>query len=329
MPCDLWVFDINGTLYSVINEKVTKTFRKIFDLNLTMYLITDKKQLQKTINEQIKLIPPGKKHNKKLYEKLIKKERRRLESRIGEVNGENNKVYKYEWPGYILQDPVNLLYTLIFDVVREDFENFNLKFESFKEKAIISNWFAYLENDLNLLPLNKFFFTEKMKSIYLADAVIQNIEYLQKLILELKIIDEKKLSDGVINDKIELGKQLQEIKEPDSVSLLSSFENHLFDFKEKIKGSDYNNLIYALKTYFETGEFPKLEKIICVNRISKKEFGWSLNMIHQEQKGSLSKDYLRFAKENISLFNDAEFNEDDFRNCNLYKYFTNNVKKSK
>ena len=108
---------------------------------------------------------------------------------------------------------------------------------------------------------------------------------------------------------------------------LSTIEDWLFEFKEKMSVKDYKNLSSALLEYFETGKFPKLLNTIQINgRINKKLFGWALNRIFEAKGKGIEKELLKFAKDNISLFKDVQFDENNILNCNLYKYFTTKTK---
>ena len=116
-------------------------------------------------------------------------------------------------------------------------------------------------------------------------------------------------------------------QETENNFMLATIENWLFPFKEEkiLSDANYNNLVTALNQYFENGKFPKLNNQINVNRVNKKRFGWALNEIFRANKNnneSLPIDYLRFAKENISIFEDASFDENNYLKSNLYKYFT-------
>ena len=111
--------------------------------------------------------------------------------------------------------------------------------------------------------------------------------------------------------------------------LLSTIEDWLFEFKDKkrISENDYNILVSALQEYFKTGRFPAIKNKIKVGKVNKKSFGWALNQIYRSEKNdTLPKEYLLFAKQNISLFTNVNFDEKDILNSNLYKYFTSNPK---
>lgn len=108
---------------------------------------------------------------------------------------------------------------------------------------------------------------------------------------------------------------------------LSTIEDWLFEFKEKMNETDYKTLVSALKNYFDTGIFPMLSKPIQINgRINIKLFGWALNRIFEAQGKGVEKELLLFAKKNISLFADVEFDENNILKSNLYKYFTTKTK---
>ena len=108
---------------------------------------------------------------------------------------------------------------------------------------------------------------------------------------------------------------------------LSTIEDWLFEFKEKMSETDYQNLVLALVQYFETGNFPKISKPIQINgRPNKKLFGWALNRIFESKGKGVEKELLQFAKQNISLFTDVKFDENNILKSNLYKYFTTQTK---
>jgi hypothetical protein len=108
---------------------------------------------------------------------------------------------------------------------------------------------------------------------------------------------------------------------------LSTIEDWLFEFKEKMSETDYQNLVSALMKYFETGIFPTLSKPIQINgRPNKKLFGWALNRIFAAKGKGVEKELLQFAKQNISLFTDVQFDENNILKSNLYKYFTTQTK---
>lgn len=108
---------------------------------------------------------------------------------------------------------------------------------------------------------------------------------------------------------------------------LSTIEDWLFEFKEKMNETDYQTLVSALKQYFDVGTFPKLLKPIQINgRPNKKLFGWALNRIFEAKGKGVEKELLQFAKQNISLFTDVQFDETNILKSNLYKYFTTQTK---
>jgi len=108
---------------------------------------------------------------------------------------------------------------------------------------------------------------------------------------------------------------------------LSTIEDWLFEFTDNMNEADYQNLVSALIQYFETGTFPTLSKPIQINgRPNKKLFGWALNRIFKAKGKGVEKELLQFAKQNISLFTDVPFDENNILNSNLYKYFTTQTK---
>lgn len=108
---------------------------------------------------------------------------------------------------------------------------------------------------------------------------------------------------------------------------LSTIEDWLYEFKEKMNDADYQKLVLALLEYFETGIFPTLSKPIQINgRLNKKLFGWALNRIFEAKGKGIEKELLQFAKQNISLYTNVQFDETNILQSNLYKYFTTKTK---
>lgn len=137
------------------------------------------------------------------------------------------------------------------------------------------------------------------------------------------------------NQKTLLSQQekVKTLKEPitESNIILSNIEDWLFPLKEEtiLTNTNYNNLVVALNHYFENGKFPKLDNQISVRRVNIKRFGWALNEIFRANTNNnenLPIDYLKFAKENISIFIDVSFDENNYLKSNLYKYFTTKTK---
>lgn len=119
----------------------------------------------------------------------------------------------------------------------------------------------------------------------------------------------------------------QSVEEIENDFTLSTIEDWLFEFKELMTKPDYDNLVLSLVEYFDTGVFPKLSKPIKINgKPNIKFFGWHLNMICKAKGIGITKELLLFAKQNISLFADAPFDENNFRKGNFYKYFTTKTK---
>ena len=108
---------------------------------------------------------------------------------------------------------------------------------------------------------------------------------------------------------------------------LSTIEDWLYKFKDKITDEDYTVLVSSLDQYFSSGSFPIIsQKIKISGRVNKKLFGWHLNQIYRALgNGNLPKEYLLFAKQNISLFKDVAFDENNILGSNLYKYFTTKI----
>lgn len=116
-------------------------------------------------------------------------------------------------------------------------------------------------------------------------------------------------------------------EESKSVEYKSQYVEMIQDHLEEIhfaNDGSYQNLVSALDIYFDLGVFPMPYKQINFNRVNKKKIGWALNNIYREAKPnqSLSLEYLKYAKENLSLFKQYPLDESNFRKSNLYKMFT-------
>lgn len=121
-------------------------------------------------------------------------------------------------------------------------------------------------------------------------------------------------------------KVVKEQKKPNDFTR-SSIEDWIFEFKEKMSDEDYDNLVSALMQYFDTGIFPELSKPIKINgRVNKKLFGWALNRVFEYQGKGVQLSLLKFARQNISLYLDDEFEDSSYLKSNLYKYFTTQIK---
>jgi hypothetical protein len=113
--------------------------------------------------------------------------------------------------------------------------------------------------------------------------------------------------------------------------ILVNINKYLIRFKEGdiIENEDYELLLLALVKYFMTGIFPSQNKVIIFRKVSQKRLGWALNLVYRANKTSNEKlpfEYLSYAKQNISVFLNAQLNENDLLGSNLYIYFTSRVK---
>jgi len=144
-----------------------------------------------------------------------------------------------------------------------------------------------------------------------------DIEHINGLII--KHNDKPMLDENENQDSIET--------EQENDVTLSTIDECIEQFKSKISKTDYTRLTRALKSYFEKGSFPTLETPINVKRVNKKKLGWALRELYDLlKKGNLSVDYLLFAHQNISTFQDDVFEIDSYQKSNLYKYFTTKTK---
>ena len=102
----------------------------------------------------------------------------------------------------------------------------------------------------------------------------------------------------------------------------------LCEFKEQgvLTNENYKNLAKAIEHYFEHNTFPKINAEIKVGRVNKKKFGWHLNRIFHSEGRGIDIQLLLFAKQNISIFRDVDFDKNNYQKSNLYKYFTTKTK---
>lgn len=159
------------------------------------------------------------------------------------------------------------------------------------------------------------------------DSYVINLEALKKINFDENLTSAstsiEKQSRNDINYSVE---NIQELKAENDFTV-STIEDWLYEFKEKMSDADYKILVSSLMTYFKEGSFPNISKPIQINgRINKKQFGWALNRIFEAKAKGVNRELLQFAKQNISLFRDVKFDENDIFKSNLYKYFTTKTK---
>ncbi|MBS7787658.1 hypothetical protein KIH23_10145 [Flavobacterium sp. CYK-55] len=108
---------------------------------------------------------------------------------------------------------------------------------------------------------------------------------------------------------------------------LDIIQDHLEE-NDFVNDGSYQNLVNALDVYFDLGVFPQPTIQIKFSRVAKIKIGWALNNIHREAKPNeaLSYEYLKYAKENLSIFKEYPLEEMNFRKSNLYKMFTQKPK---
>ena len=234
----------------------------------------------------------------------------------------------------------------------DKFDEFNIELEELVnyqlargyDKTIILNLFLFTEQFINRLkyyrpsginyfesPLFKKFFTsilnyKKRYIHYHGDFDFENINEILNLLNSIQ--KNKKNNDTIpISAEFQNTNEQETLQETENDFMLSTIEDWLYPFKEEtiLTNTNYNNLVTALKQYFENGNFPKLDNQINVKKVNMKRFGWALNEIFRANTNNnenLPIDYLKFAKENISIFKDVSFDENDYLRSNLYKYFT-------
>jgi hypothetical protein len=117
----------------------------------------------------------------------------------------------------------------------------------------------------------------------------------------------------------------EELKEENIIELPLRVKYSLEEFKVHLNDIDFKILVDAYTKYFLEGTFPALSKVINVRGGAVKKLANVLGQLYREEKdGTFPYEYLRFARDNISLFNNSELNEKDILKSNLYKYFCTN-----
>lgn len=173
----------------------------------------------------------------------------------------------------------------------------------FREQ-IIKNYKSIVEGD----PLRYRFNTEQKYHEFYQYVVTMRSEIISRIVNEIKSISTTipKVKEAIEKD-----------------FTLSTIHDYLEDFKPNLLRGNYDILVSALMDYFENGSFPELEVPIQVDgKVSQKKFGWALSRILIAKNKGVKKELVQFAKQYISLFRDAKYDEVNYRNCNLYKYLT-------
>lgn len=113
--------------------------------------------------------------------------------------------------------------------------------------------------------------------------------------------------------------QKKEISDSDMLIIAQ----HLSPYATCLSVRDYEALTQSLLIYFNTGNFPKLEKKINFRHLNKKHIGWALKEIYKRfRTTNLPIELFRFAQQHINLFENEVIDEDNFRKSSFYKSFT-------
>ena len=142
----------------------------------------------------------------------------------------------------------------------------------------------------------------------------------------MNINDDSEIVKKALEEK-PIKKWYQEVKQNKADTILFDNENGeayqatTITKNKKIYAGVAPNLIQA---YFDIAH----EQIQWTNKyantfhyIAKKKFGWIVNQLYTNQDRSIDLDVLRFAKMKLSIFLNTQFEEENYRNSNLYKYF--------
>ncbi|MCM4170077.1 hypothetical protein DHD32_01185 [Arenibacter sp. TNZ] len=109
----------------------------------------------------------------------------------------------------------------------------------------------------------------------------------------------------------------------------STIEEYLEVFKDNMSEKNYLLLVNSLKYYFNNGAFRYTNEIITFKSSPNvKKFGWMLKSLYHHVNGvlgtfpkNLPTTYLKFAKQHISIYQDAGYDENNHIKTTLYKYF--------
>ncbi len=128
------------------------------------------------------------------------------------------------------------------------------------------------------------------------------------------------------NDTLEEESKVIKLEKPNNV-IESTIDEYLAEFNQKTMIDDENYFVLkeALKFYFENDIFKNDIGKIKVKNINVKTFAHALKALFKmlKSKKKLDFNYLKFAKDHISLFEDTDFDERNYTKSSLYKYFTN------
>jgi hypothetical protein len=124
-------------------------------------------------------------------------------------------------------------------------------------------------------------------------------------------------------------KQDKDIIEADGNNYIkSTIEDFLCELVGDIDTPNYDRLVNALYSYFSNSVFPTLSHKIIFKRVNKKKVGWALKEVYKNIKpDNLDIEYLRFAQQNINLFEKEIIVEEGFNKSKFYKVFTTNPAK--
>lgn len=176
--------------------------------------------------------------------------------------------------------------------------------------------------------LNKIFVLKCLSTIYFDYKRNEELMYQEK---NFEIIEVCNFLIRKIDKKMdELQTLLQLEKSKVDISSLSEDFNRKFDFylepfQNRFIGTSYHNLRSYLYDYFTTGSFPANMEVINLSVSNIKSFAWTLNLLYKDfnvKNERLSFDYLQFAKQYISIFQNVKFNNVNYGQSLLYRYFT-------
>ena len=175
-----------------------------------------------------------------------------------------------------------------------------------KRKKLIQEYINLISYALNFRDNSPEIEREAVLNVQ--EELIEELEYWQEKLSEITIKQTKTINAN--NNRSE--------------SIKSSIDKWLYEFLENdtLDKVNYNLLSDSLIHYLDKNSFPHISTTIHIGRVNVKRIGWAINRILKEQGKGITIELLKFSKENISIYMKYDFNEEHFKNNNLYKYFT-------
>lgn len=202
-------------------------------------------------------------------------------------------------------------------------------------KYIFDKWQLYKEVEScvnhNLkddsLP-NKIFVLKCLSTIYFDYKKNEELMYQEKNVEIIEVCNFliRKIDKKIDELQLTLDIEIKNIIEPNYMDYFASkFDLHFEPYKSCFKGKSYDNLKFYLGEFYKTNNLPIKIETIEIDVSNKKNFGWAFNLLNKDLRGNkvgLSFEYLKFIKEYISVYQDFDFSNVNYRDTKLYKYLT-------